>query len=140
MQLPKQMLKSIPKEYFVKETGTMKLLWEEEWRALGITQVRGCFVSRRRLTVAESRLGTLRGARARAAHPALQVGSPYRIDRLLTCQAPAQLPTPDPLAAALALRFDGRPNNEGAETMTFTLAFQSRRGIIILLQDAVHAA
>jgi cyclin-dependent kinase regulatory subunit CKS1 len=34
------MLKSIPKEYFVKETGTMKLLWEEEWRALGITQVR----------------------------------------------------------------------------------------------------
>jgi cyclin-dependent kinase regulatory subunit CKS1 len=40
VQLPKQMLKSIPKEYFVKETGTMKLLWEEEWRALGITQVR----------------------------------------------------------------------------------------------------
>jgi cyclin-dependent kinase regulatory subunit CKS1 len=39
VQLPKQMLKSIPKEYFVKETGTMKLLWEEEWRALGITQV-----------------------------------------------------------------------------------------------------
>ncbi len=58
------MLKSIPKEYFVKETGTMKLLWEEEWRALGITQVRRCFLFGRRLTVAESRLGTLRGARA----------------------------------------------------------------------------
>lgn len=40
VQLPKQMLKVIPKEYF-DSRGTLKLLWEEEWRALGITQVRG---------------------------------------------------------------------------------------------------
>lgn len=40
VQLPKQMLKAIPKEYFDGTRGTLKLLWEEEWRALGITQVR----------------------------------------------------------------------------------------------------
>jgi hypothetical protein len=40
VQLPKQMLKAIPKEYFDGSRGTLKLLWEEEWRALGITQVR----------------------------------------------------------------------------------------------------
>lgn len=39
VQLPKQMLKVIPKEYFDGSRGTLKLLWEEEWRALGITQV-----------------------------------------------------------------------------------------------------
>lgn len=39
VQLPKQMLKAIPKEYF-DPRGTLKLLWEEEWRHLGITQVR----------------------------------------------------------------------------------------------------
>ena len=33
------MLKNIPKEYFDGTRGTLKLLWEEEWRALGITQV-----------------------------------------------------------------------------------------------------
>jgi hypothetical protein len=33
------MLKAIPKEYFDGSRGTLKLLWEEEWRALGITQV-----------------------------------------------------------------------------------------------------
>lgn len=33
------MLKAIPKEYFDGQRGTLKLLWEEEWRALGITQV-----------------------------------------------------------------------------------------------------
>ncbi|KAL0254404.1 Cyclin-dependent kinases regulatory subunit (Cell division control protein cks1) [Diplodia seriata] len=38
VQLPKQMLKVIPKEYFDGSRGTLKLLWEEEWRALGITQ------------------------------------------------------------------------------------------------------
>lgn len=42
VQLPKQMLKQIPKEYFDGSRGTLKLLWEEEWRALGITQVRAC--------------------------------------------------------------------------------------------------
>lgn len=41
VQLPKQMLKIIPKDYFDGARGTLKLLWEEEWRALGITQVRG---------------------------------------------------------------------------------------------------
>ena len=39
VQLPKQMLKHIPKEYFDGSRGTLKLLWEDEWRALGITQV-----------------------------------------------------------------------------------------------------
>jgi hypothetical protein len=41
VQLPKQMLKVIPKDYF-DARGTLKLLWEEEWRALGITQVHDC--------------------------------------------------------------------------------------------------
>lgn len=39
MQLPKEMLKKIPKDYFDPTKGTLKLLWEEEWRGLGITQV-----------------------------------------------------------------------------------------------------
>ncbi|KAI9886201.1 MAG: transcription factor [Watsoniomyces obsoletus] len=39
VQLPKAMLKQIPKDYFDTSTGTLKLLWEEEWRGLGITQV-----------------------------------------------------------------------------------------------------
>lgn len=34
------MLKAIPKDYHDASKGTLKLLWEEEWRALGITQVR----------------------------------------------------------------------------------------------------
>jgi cyclin-dependent kinase regulatory subunit CKS1 len=34
------MLKAIPKEYFIDPNkNLLKLLWEEEWRALGITQV-----------------------------------------------------------------------------------------------------
>ncbi|KAI4658403.1 uncharacterized protein J4E88_004062 [Alternaria novae-zelandiae] len=41
VQLPKQMLKAIPKDYFDGARGTLKLLWEEEWRALGITQSLG---------------------------------------------------------------------------------------------------
>lgn len=40
MQLPKDMIKRIPKDYFDPSKGTLKLLWEEEWRGLGITQVR----------------------------------------------------------------------------------------------------
>ena len=39
VQLPKQMLKAIPKDYFDSANNTLKLLWEEEWRGLGITQV-----------------------------------------------------------------------------------------------------
>lgn len=39
VQLPKNMLKKIPADYFDSAKGTLKLLWEEEWRALGITQV-----------------------------------------------------------------------------------------------------
>lgn len=35
------MLKKIPKDYFDGSRGTLKLLWEDEWRGLGITQV-GC--------------------------------------------------------------------------------------------------
>ncbi|OKO94281.1 Cyclin-dependent kinases regulatory subunit [Penicillium subrubescens] len=38
VQLPKNMLKKIPTDYFDSSKGTLKLLWEEEWRALGITQ------------------------------------------------------------------------------------------------------
>ncbi|KAF4634845.1 hypothetical protein G7Y89_g3265 [Cudoniella acicularis] len=41
VQLPKNMLKAIPKEYHDPQKGTLKLLWEEEWRALGITQSLG---------------------------------------------------------------------------------------------------
>lgn len=33
------MLKAIPRDYFDSSKGTLKLLWEEEWRDLGITQV-----------------------------------------------------------------------------------------------------
>ena len=40
VQLPKAMLKVIPKDYFADANkGLLKLLWEEEWRGLGITQV-----------------------------------------------------------------------------------------------------
>jgi len=34
------MLKAIPKEYHDTSKGTLKLLWEDEWRSMGITQVR----------------------------------------------------------------------------------------------------
>jgi cyclin-dependent kinase regulatory subunit CKS1 len=40
VQLPKAMLKVIPRDYFDDSKGTLKLLWEEEWRGLGITQAR----------------------------------------------------------------------------------------------------
>lgn len=40
VQLPKNMLNEIPTDYFVGEKGPLKLLWEEEWRGLGITQVK----------------------------------------------------------------------------------------------------
>jgi len=39
VQLPKEMLKRISKDYFDPSRGTLKLLWKEEWRELGITQV-----------------------------------------------------------------------------------------------------
>jgi cyclin-dependent kinase regulatory subunit CKS1 len=39
--LPKGMLKAIPKDYFDTESGTLKILHEEEWRGLGITQSLG---------------------------------------------------------------------------------------------------
>jgi len=41
VQLPKAMLKAIPRDYFDDAKGTLKLLWEEEWRGLGITQSLG---------------------------------------------------------------------------------------------------
>jgi len=41
VQLPKAMLKAIPRDYFDSAKGTLKLLWEEEWRGLGITQSLG---------------------------------------------------------------------------------------------------
>ncbi|KAH6918432.1 cyclin-dependent kinase regulatory subunit [Coprinopsis sp. MPI-PUGE-AT-0042] len=40
--LPKQLLKMIPKEYFNDDdTGTLRLLAENEWRGIGITQSLG---------------------------------------------------------------------------------------------------
>jgi len=40
--LPKQLLKMIPKQFFADDdSGCLKLLAEEEWRALGIAQSRG---------------------------------------------------------------------------------------------------
>lgn len=39
VQLPKTMLKLIPDELRDESKGTLKLLWEEEWRSIGITQV-----------------------------------------------------------------------------------------------------
>lgn len=39
VQLPKAMLKAIPAVYHDKAKGTLKLLWEDEWRGIGITQV-----------------------------------------------------------------------------------------------------
>jgi len=42
VQLPKAMLKAIPKDYFSDPSKyLLKLLWEEEWRGLGITQSLG---------------------------------------------------------------------------------------------------
>ncbi|KAL8725586.1 MAG: hypothetical protein Q9181_006360 [Wetmoreana brouardii] len=42
VQLPKDMMKKIPRDYFVDPTkSTLKILWEEEWRGLGITQSLG---------------------------------------------------------------------------------------------------
>ncbi|KAH8204951.1 hypothetical protein TruAng_000834 [Truncatella angustata] len=41
VQLPKAMLKAIPKDYHDPSHGTLKLLWEDEWRAIGITQSLG---------------------------------------------------------------------------------------------------
>ena len=35
------MLKVIPKDYFDPQNNTLKLLWEDEWRGLGITQSLG---------------------------------------------------------------------------------------------------
>lgn len=73
------MLKAIPKEYFDPSKGTLKLLWEEEWRGLGITQVGFVFprVLMKELTggCAELGMGTLRSARTRTAHSPIQVCS-----------------------------------------------------------------
>lgn len=48
VQLPKPMLKAIPEQFHDKTTGTLKLLWEEEWRAMGITQVSWAYTRHRR--------------------------------------------------------------------------------------------
>lgn len=58
------MLKVIPRDYFDDQKGTLKLLWEEEWRALGITQVGEKNQAKPDLTIdwiPEFGLGTLRG-------------------------------------------------------------------------------
>lgn len=67
------MLKAIPSDYHDKSKGTLKLLWEEEWRAMGITQVRANMIicdgqrirngkTNTKVATTESRLGTLRGS------------------------------------------------------------------------------
>ena len=59
------MIKMIPKDYFDPSKGTLKLLWEEEWRGLGITQVRttrweyGGHVQQLIAQLLESRMGAL---------------------------------------------------------------------------------
>lgn len=60
VQLPKEMIKRIPKDYFDPSKGTLKLLWEEEWRGLGITQVHMAnpiFHSKHRLILVLQSLG-----------------------------------------------------------------------------------
>lgn len=39
--LPKPLLKLIPKEFFDEKEGTLRLLEEDEWRGIGITQSLG---------------------------------------------------------------------------------------------------
>ncbi|GAA5882606.1 hypothetical protein JCM16303_002067 [Sporobolomyces ruberrimus] len=41
VQLPRQMLKIIPKDYFQPDSGVLRLLAEDEWRGIGITQSLG---------------------------------------------------------------------------------------------------
>ncbi|GAO52583.1 hypothetical protein G7K_6656-t1 [Saitoella complicata NRRL Y-17804] len=65
VMLPKAMLKAIPKDYFDPDTGCLKILHEEEWRGLGITQV---FFG----------MATLRDSRPRATHFAVQAGEGLR--------------------------------------------------------------
>ena len=78
MQLPKAMLKAIPSEYHDKSKGTLKLLWEDEWRGMGITQV-GTVASQTSWPDAdyltEPWLGALRGPRAGAPYSSLQVST-----------------------------------------------------------------
>ena len=68
VQLPKEMIKKIPKDYFDPSKGTLKLLWEEEWRGLGITQVRKTTEERQHLKpqliarLIEFRMGALRSS------------------------------------------------------------------------------
>jgi hypothetical protein len=71
------MLKAIPRDYFDPAKGTLKLLWEDEWRGLGITQVShlGHDLQGRALdnVTAEPGLGALRSPRTRTTHTTLQV-------------------------------------------------------------------
>lgn len=65
--LPKLMLKSIPKDYFDHSSGALRLLSEDEWRGLGVTQVsRQSICQSQVLTYVESRMGALRDTSTRA--------------------------------------------------------------------------
>jgi hypothetical protein len=78
--LPKLMLNAIPREYFSGDNQTLKILWEEEWRAMGITQVGTLIAAREmRSRVSESGMGALRGARAGAPYSPVQVGRPVEL-------------------------------------------------------------
>lgn len=90
------MLKKIPTDYFDSSKGTLKLLWEEEWRALGITQVRlgSCHPQLSTLAdiqTTEFGLGALRGTRARASYSSVQVSSPLFYSGLHTGESPVAL-------------------------------------------------
>lgn len=71
------MIKKIPKDYFDPSKGVLKLLWEDEWRGLGITQVQtdSSWETKARADNLDSepRMGTLRGSRTRAPYPPFQV-------------------------------------------------------------------
>ncbi|GAA5947480.1 hypothetical protein JCM3765_001696 [Sporobolomyces pararoseus] len=41
VQLPRQMMKLLPKHYFQPDSNVLRLLTEEEWRGIGITQSLG---------------------------------------------------------------------------------------------------
>ncbi len=75
VMLPKQMLKVIPKDYFDEQSGTLRLLAEDEWRGLGITQVRYQPIAARQLTEnLEFRLGPLRNSSTGTVDFAIQAG------------------------------------------------------------------
>jgi hypothetical protein len=95
------MLKAIPRDYFDPAKGTLKLLWEDEWRGLGITQVGPVAQNSQGGPLAdlmlEPGLGTLRSTRTGTTYSTLQVSlrvgqHPHRL-LMIAQQASDQLST-----------------------------------------------